>query len=319
MMNCRNERLIMFVLWVPGIGRKAALGAFCALPHIAFGQSRSSFLASAPNHHITPKRDNISLSLEMEMLDLTVGPALDQLPKDLSELDQRLEMTGWSVLPLIAFSADRFGIGFTGEAGKRQIKYLDREPESDTSAGTFLEQFSETRYTGVGIYGFVSLRSSSLPNWLGGTLIIGGRSLTAVNETRGTRTDSTTDSPTTRLKYDVRAYDFGLNVAATLAKRFTVFPWINHRQVQPGSIKDGNEKVAASLGDSVSVPVEMDRQLIWQSAPTLTYGIDFAVRIQRFEVHLGGLFGYLANLNRGADRVQDQGLSLSVGYDLKSR
>ena len=51
----------------------------------------------------------------------------------------------------------------------------------------------------------------------------------------------------------------------------------------------------------------------------MTFGIDFAVQLGRFEAHLGGIFGYLSNLNRGADRVQDKAIQFSIAYDLKSR
>ncbi|MDQ3231508.1 MAG: hypothetical protein M3Q07_06770, partial [Pseudobdellovibrionaceae bacterium] len=129
-----------------------ALATLCLTPYAAFGQTsnnnqerqefqdaykkqrqnQAALFSAAPNHHITPKRDNISFALDTQIIDLAIAPDLDEIPEDLTELDHRLEMTGWSVFPLIAFSADRFGVGFTGEAGRRQVKYLSREQESDT-------------------------------------------------------------------------------------------------------------------------------------------------------------------------------------------
>ncbi len=285
-------------------------------------KSRSSFFASAPNHHITPKRDNISLAIQTDVVDVTVAPPLDDEAPDFENLDHRLEMTGWSVFPLVAFSSDRFGVGFAGEAGSRQIKFLSRQADSaeGTQDGYFYEQYSEMRYSGAGAYAFMLLRANWLPKWFAGTVILGGRSLTAIEESRGTRTDSTDVPEATKLKYDVNVLDGGLNIGATLAKRFTVFPWVNYRRTILGAVKDRNGNSADSLmTPDLKTSVDLDRSLTWRSEPKLTYGLDFAVQIRSFEVHLGGLFGYLANMNRGADRVQDETIELGISYDFKSR
>lgn len=276
-----------------------------------------SFFGSAPNHHITPRRDNITFSLQFDTYDVTVAPKSDDQPDDFSTLDERLEMTGWSAFPLVAFSADRFGVGFTGDAGARQVKFLSRVPDSATFPGSYFEQYSDMSYTGAGLYGFMLLRSNALPKWLSGTLILGGRQLTAVHLTRGTRTDSQNVPEEEKLKYDVTVADAGLNVAAQLAKRFVVFPWVNYRRSFLGALEDRNgEELDTALVDP---SVALDRQLAWTSQPDLTYGIDFAVQLASFDIHFGGLFGYVAALNRGADRVQDKSLSIGASYALKSR
>src|SRR5262245_54294029 len=69
-------------------------------------RANASFFASAPSHHVTPKRDNISFSLQVDLVDVAIGPNTANLPDDFATLDHRLEMTGFSAFPLIAFAAD---------------------------------------------------------------------------------------------------------------------------------------------------------------------------------------------------------------------
>lgn len=283
-------------------------------------RSQSSFFGSAPNHHVTPKRDNISFTVQADAVDVIVGPDADEKPSDFENLDNRLEMTGWSFFPLVAFSSERFGIGFTGEAGNRQIKYLDRRADSaeGEADGHFYEQYSDMSYSGAGVYGFLLLRANALPKWLAGTVIVGGRTLTATHQTPGVRTDSNEVPDSNKLKYDVTAFDVGLNVGATLAKRFTVFPWLNYRWTQLGDVKDRNGS-SVQLSRTLEDQIELDRSLTWLSDSPFTYGLDFAVQIQSIELHLGGVFGYLASMNRGADRIQDGSIEVGVSYDFKSR
>ncbi len=66
----------------------------------------------SPSHHITPKRQNISFALQTEVIDVAIASPTADLSVDFSDLDNRLEMTGWSVFPLVAFSARNFGVGF---------------------------------------------------------------------------------------------------------------------------------------------------------------------------------------------------------------
>lgn len=317
----------------------AALLAACGGAGLAFGQTdegleerkeyqefyekqskKTSFFGAAPSHHITPKRDNIAFALEAKTADVTIAPETAEAPSDFSDLDHRLEMTGYSVFPLVGFSAERFGVGFMGEVGSRQIKFLSRTADTSSAQGSFYEQFSDTSYSGAGIYAFALLPQAWAPPWLTGTLILGGRNLAATYETNGTRTDSTTVPDATKLKYDVNSFDLGLNLAATLSKRFIVNPWFNYRKTQLGAVKDHNGNAADDLLTvDLEQQVTLDRELMWLSQPTFTYGIDFAVQIQKFQIHLGGLFGYLVSMNRGADRLQDKSIDVAVSYDLKAK
>jgi hypothetical protein len=282
-------------------------------------RKEGSFFSGAPSHHITPKRDHISFSVQADVVDVGVAPASADPSADFDTLDNRLEMTGWSLFPLVSFAAKNFGVGFTGEAGDRQIQYVDRVKNDGTSVpGYFIEQFSEMKYTGIGLYVFATVRPG--PAWLKATLIGGGRSLAAIEETAGTRTDASQIPDTTKLKYDVSSYDAGVNVAALLSKRFVVLPWVNYRKTFLSDIKDRNDSSnSAILTETLKDTVELDLSLTWLASPTVRYGVDFAVQLAKVEIHFGGVFGYLASLQRGADRIHDSSISAAVSYDMEGR
>lgn len=269
-------------------------------------QRRRPLFASAPSHHIIPKQDTISFALQADAVDVTIAPDSTELQDDLSDMDHKLEVKGWSVFPLVAFSADHFGVGFTVEGGSRQIQYLRQDRTS------FYEQFSDMSYTGAGLYVFRVFPLPKLSSRVLGTVILGGRSLTCVHVNYAARTNAQASAQAEKLKYDVNAYDIGLNLSMNLVRRFTIFPWLNVRHTVLGPVKDRNESPATDVDDVV----EQDRELTWLASRALQYGVDFAVQLGPIEMHFGGVIGYLAGLYQGADRVQDETISFGFSYDI---
>ncbi|MGE0173304.1 MAG: hypothetical protein AB7T49_10975 [Oligoflexales bacterium] len=271
--------------------------------------TRSSFLGGAPSYSLTPRRDNVGFAIGFEPVDVRVKAA----DSDETSGDNTLDMTGYTLLPTVAFFRSMFGIGISGEVGKRTIEYLQQVDPTTTEEEYFYEQYSETDYVGAGIYGYMLLPKKMLPRIMRGTVIIGGRSLTVDVKSRGTRTTPETMPDFTKLKYDVNMLEGGLHFTLTLAKRYQIIPWLNYRATSVGSIKDENQS-SDDISEEVIEAAKLDQKLIWQSNADIKYGFDFAVQFTNLDIHFGGLLGYLANLNRGAERIQDKGLFVSASY-----
>lgn len=278
-----------------------------------FYKSERSFLGATPSHNLTPRRDNIGFSLGVMPVDIAMTP----LTTDTSSKRTTLDMTGYTAVPTVAFFGSTFGVGISAEVGSRSIKFLQEIDATAAESEYFFEQFSETSYLGAGLYGYVLVPKSVMPRFMNATIIVGGRNLTATHKTRGTRTDPTASPEPLTMKYDVRVFDAGLNFSLTLARRFQIIPWVNHRTTSLGVPKDKDEKAAASGFPQETVDaVKLDRDLIWRTTPETTYGVDLGIQFTNVNVHIGGLLGYLVNTSSESNRLQDKSLTVALSYYL---
>ena len=83
-------------------------------------QNAPSIFDSAPVYHIIPAANTITFAAQYSYYDVTVAPPGTDISSNRTSLDERLDMTGWSASPYVAFQAKNFGIGFAGEVGERQ-------------------------------------------------------------------------------------------------------------------------------------------------------------------------------------------------------
>jgi len=273
---------------------------------------------SAPHFHLIPQRNTVTLTGAFEQTSLLLGSEYADLGKkdDASSYGSFWELEGYEAAPLVAFAADKFGIGFGADVGEKSLKYRDNFGTSG-----YTTQSSQISYSGLGTYIYYIPSLKFLPRFVEPTLIGGYKTLNVIHYYDNTNTfytdfpNSANNSEEIKYRYDVKKIDLGLNMGITLAKHFIVFPWINYQRRVLGPVKDGSNVT----DDYVDGYLELDRRFLWQAEPTTVWGLDFAVSMGRLNIHLGGLFGIIANLNGGSDRIQDESVSVSATYNIKSR
>ncbi len=268
-----------------------------------------SFFSNTPIFHIIPERDLITLSVDSNLLDTTVVPANNQIANG----DRReLQLEGWQTAALASFSAKSFGVGFSAELGEKSSAF------ESVNSGDLTQQQSETKFSGLGLYLYYMPDVRVVPKYININLILGYRKLNVLHRYSGLKYNDPT-SELQPFRYDLSTFDYGSNISILLAKHFTVIPWINWRRTMPGrpeassvnNIDIGNESELSNF--------KADRELLWQSEPDLAYGLDFAVKLGPINLHLGGLFGLIANFSKGSEQIQERGYSASIAYSFKSR
>lgn len=274
-----------------------------------------SLFGSAPVEHIVPRRDRITFALALDYFDVTVVPR-GQSAK--SPGDHKLEMSGMTGSPYVAFSTNQLGIGFAGEYGKLEAHYLRK------TDGSYLDQYGELKYSGLGIFGYLIPNLRFMPRFITPTVMLGGKKLIAVHQSTGDLRSAYAPRELNKFSYDVFKWEAGIDLGIDLVRSVTIMPWLNYILLDVGAPKTENEQVAVADhglegGGTyiVNSAIISDQDLFWRSAPSLTYGIDFSVRLGRFDVHLGGLLGLVGNLVKGSERVASNSLSLGVSYDFK--
>ncbi len=266
-----------------------------------------SFFASAPVYHIIPKDNTITFAGDIRTYDVTVAPVGVDISESRSDLDERFDVSGYSASPYVAFQAKNFGFGFTGSVGKRAVHYLRK--------GTgYAEHLGVAKYSGIGANASLSPPWKFIPKFVKPTLIVGATSMNVVQTSSGELVEAYSAVEMKKYQYAAFNYAGGFNISLNLVKRFTVIPWIDYSSYGFSKPKASAGGTADEAADAV---VASDAELFWKSAPPLTYGIDFAVRIIGLDVHLGGLMGILGTLNKGSDRIQDHSRSVSVSFDVK--
>jgi len=177
-------------------------------------------------------------------------------------------------------------------------------------------------FSGVGLNLYWIPVWTFLPSYAVPTFIGGGKSLNVTHSTSGTLTSSYGAVTMEKYRYAVQSYEAGCNLDLRLAQHFTIIPWIDYQentisapQASAGSTSVGTTSVASATAIDPSLTDDMT--LFWKSAPILSYGIDFAVKLDGFEIHLGGLIGILGTLNKGSDRIQDNSRTISVSFEAK--
>ena len=270
-------------------------------------KSSPSLFSSSPVYHIIPAEDTITFAAEYRYFDVTVARPGEDISSKRDNLDERLDITGWSASPYIAFQAKHFGFGFTGETGRRDVRYYRRA----TDAVAYEEHVGLSQYSGLGLNLFWTPGWDIFPKFAVPTVIVGGKSLNVIEKSSGKLREPFSPVDMQKFQYSVLNYQAGGNVSLRFVRHFTVIPWVDFSAYKAGKPK-------SSTGTAVGDPsVSDDAELIWNSAPPMTYGIDFAVKILGLNVHLGGVIGILGTINKGSDRIQDNSRSVSISFDTR--
>ncbi len=272
-----------------------------------------SLFDSAPVYHIIPTENTITFAGEYRYYDVTIAPPGTDISTKRNDLTERLDLTGSSASPYVAFSAKHFGFGFAGEIGNRSAHYLR---QTGALSGAYAEHLGIANYSGVGAAVLWTPGWGILPKFAVPTVIAGGKSLNVIEKSSGLLLEEFSDVAMTKYQYTAQNFDAGCNVSLNLVKHFKVIPWVNYSaysystpKVSTGASDPGGDVALQAVTD--------DAELFWKSAPAMTYGIDFAVQIFGFDVHMGGLIGILGTLNKGSDRIQDNSQTLSISFDTK--
>ena len=286
--------------------------------------------AGSPLYHITPERRTISFAGAFDIYNTTIAPdGSSIIDGSVDDLDHYLELTGWTVSPLITISTRNFGIGFTSENGKRQSHYVRKA----SSGGSFQEHHSDLTYSGFGVFGYLIPKIRKLPSWVVPTVIVGFKSLAAEQKYMQPRYAEYEETNTVKYRYSVEKIHIGANLGIRIARKFTIIPWYDMTSVKTGKASSDNSsaptieatETKTSTGattNQVSPYVALflqDRELFWELYPEKTFGLDFAVKIWRIDIHLGGALGILAGASKGSDRVYEANYFLSASYSMKSR
>lgn len=279
----------------------------------AYGSQLSnspSLFDSAPIYHIIPTENTITFAGEYKLIDATIAPPGTDISANREHLTERLDLSGWTASPYVAFSRRTFGFGFSGETGKRAAHYL----RTHTDNSGYQEHLGTLTYSGIGLNVFWTPKVSALPKYAQATLIAGAKSLNAVEISSGDLSDRFSPVTLTKYQYSVKSYDGGCNVSVNLVKRFTVIPWIDYATNAFDTPAPATGATKSTTNDQT---VTDDARLFWDSDPSLRYGIDFAVDIFGVNLHIGGLIGILGTLNKGSDRIYDGSHALSLSFDTK--
>jgi len=281
-----------------------------ALADSALDQSRDnpSLYQSAPITHVIPAFNTITYAFEFAYKNVTVTP------QNSSQSDnESLKLGGYTATPYLAVSLRYLGLGFSAEDGQRTAAY------SDAYGGKFpttVTQKSEADYTALGVYLYLipfpetttitptvifGVKDYNVSHSVGYELTSSPNTSAASNQSQGPTSET--------FRYSVTTYEFGLNVGVQLLKRFMLIPWVDYTYV--------DTREAQSMSNTSDTDYQDDLQLFWHADPAVRYGLDFAIKIDRFQIHLGSVFGALAPTGQSVPYIQDRSISLSLSIDQK--
>lgn len=254
----------------------------------------------------------ITATAAVTYLDVTIVPKYEKVKDKTSDNDHYLHQSGWEAGPMVGFSADRFGIGFASEFGQKEATYHVSYLETDGST-SWWEQNSKIKYSGLGLYLYWLPEARFLPNYIDPTFIAGYKGINVVHSYASRNSQVKSDYKDYR--YQVKKLDYGFNLSINLAKYFRVIPWLNYtnRLIEPPKNGDSSE------AQNVEIDLIADQSFFWDSTPRYLWGVDFAIIIGKFDLHLGGAFGLIDSLAKGSDRINESNISLTATYNIRAR
>ena len=254
--------------------------------------------------------------------------------------EEKLKLGGYTISPYVALSLRHIGIGFSLEAGRRTVEYnqsygmalTDNQastPDSqeasalaDSADAGFSQsntQLSVLNYRAIGVYMYIIPFPKLKEQKMTLTLIVGGRNYLCSHEvgntfsaSTGNETFNNGDSKT--YPYTVTSYESGLNLIYRWTKNLSVIPWGQYYYADTKTIELLTELDTSSLP---SKNLDDDIQILWHDRPQIEYGLDFGLKIQRFEIRIGGAIGALAAYGAGSRYIQDRSISAALSYDMK--
>jgi hypothetical protein len=211
-----------------------------------------------------------------------------------------LGIDGYSVSPAIIFSGKEFGLGISGELGDGQTLYRD---ESYAERGVL-------KHSGAGITALYN----PTPSWqrVFVTFTATTKLLTVRQQARteyGDRKD-----PWERTSYQAYRHQLGSNLTLRLSKNFAIIPW-----GQVGYLD--NSQLDTLNSASTANRLRFDSAYFLGEGYRSDYGVDVALRINRFEIHLGNVLGAALNnkKNKHSDQVRDNSISVSLTLQTEAK
>lgn len=270
---------------------------------------------SAPSFHLIPQRNIVTITADFEHRDLLLQPGDKNYTPQAAGTppNKYLTLKGYQASPLVGLAADRFGIGLTSHIGKLESEYsFSYVPGFSTS------QKSQVTSSGVGAYLYFMPKLGFVPKFVNATFIVGYNKINVLHRFTGTQFSESDVEVFDSYRYEVKKLDYGFNLSILLARYFTLQPWVNYTQRILGTPRDGSGN-SIEWNPQYYSGLIADQEFIWDTDPRYVWGLDFALRMGRFDVHLGGLFGLIGNSAQGSDRIEDRSAKISLTYSFKSR
>ncbi len=278
-------------------------------------QGEQEIYGSTPITHISPAFNTITYSLGFDWLDYTVLPdSEDPNYADSPYSDTSLRLEGYQVLPHLSVSLRSIGLGFTAGRGEKKISYQSSFNSPQTSYES--QQSSQVSYTEVGLFSYF-MPFPKIARQVRTTMILGGRSINAKHKlglnsytSGGIKYPAGEDRV---YRYNVSILEAGFNIRIQLLRRFSLIPWADYRWTDTNTA----ESIAASDGDNYQEQLKSDLEVFWQDHAALRYGIDFAIRFDRFQFNIGGLLGSLVSSNNDKESFTDDSIVINLSFDQK--
>ncbi len=281
--------------------------------YVHYRQNNPSPFGTTPITHITPSRNTFTFGLSTDYYNALVVPK-GQNARDRESAFNQFSITGWTAAPIIAYSGKNYGVGVTAEAGERESFFVS---DRRMNGGGYEAQHGYMSYAGGGAYFYALMPAKYLPRVVQLTLMGGATRLRATHQTNGGVT-SDIDGDYRTYRYPVHRNQAGATLDLRLGRRFSLIFWYNyvtHKTFTPDVIAaDPGADQPHWDGDKWDTLLAQEQVVFWQVQPRHRMGLDIAYRPGKFEIHLGGVFGYLANRGTTPPAILDNNIFLSFAF-----
>lgn len=262
--------------------------------------------------HITPSRNTFTFGLSTDYYEALVVPDGERA-RDNKEAPNHFSVNGWTAAPIVAYSGKDYGVGFTIEAGERESFFVR---DFRKSGGNYEAQHGTMEYAGGGAYLYALVPAKYLPRVVQLTVMGGATRLRATHRNNGGVT-SDTDGAYRTYRYPVHRNQAGATLDLRLSRRFSLVFWYNyttHKSFTAHVMEADSGADQRGIGDNWDQLLELEQKAFWQVHPRHRMGLDIAYRPGKFEIHLGGLLGYIANRGTTPATILDNNIFLSFAF-----
>jgi len=262
--------------------------------------SRSLF-KTLPGTHFSPEPNSILLGQSIEYTDASINGQNTSSFGDPTTFHETLDLSGFNVSPSVTIAGKHFGLGISGNIGKRASKYHDDQ----------LEYYENSK---MNIYGggahliwnpIVKKQVAKI------SFTIGVNRSNVVHQTQTNNEIDRADSPDwERIDYEVLQGYAGAHLQLQVFKQFFIVPWVNHSYIDSGSLTKAVEK------STHKQRIAGDQEVYLTPGSTLSYGLDIGVTIKDVRLNIGNLIGFaLANEDVSSRRVKDRSFNLNISAE----
>ena len=278
----------------------------------------SGIFESIPLSHFSPAFNVVTFAGEVNYLDVTATESEKSQYVD-NSLTSRI--TGYQIEPYVALSLKSFGLGLTGEAGNYVTSYTGYESTPGSSYRINYNDKGIIDYSGIGFTIFFNpfpkLRrdfklSINLSNKL---LNVKHRAIDSGSSSSSTVNVNKSYFET---KYTVTRQQAGINAQIHITRKFSVIPWADYSLTNTSQIDDKIQRVVDGGGGELNFIQRYysDVEMVWKVRNEATFGIDFALKIYKLEVHFGSIVGFFTNSSSStAGNIDGPQVSVSIAYE----